>query len=99
MVAALRDVNGRYVGNRPVRLKKSNWKDGRTASRRGFGGWCCWFANLHSNHGGEPSVKEIPLKKPKGIRSYPKKVVLPPFENPCFVECSSQREVLVLSLV
>mmetsp|Transcript_112267 Transcript_112267/g.328324 ORF Transcript_112267/g.328324 Transcript_112267/m.328324 type:complete len:220 (-) Transcript_112267:88-747(-) len=27
MVAALRDVNGRYVGNRPVRLKKSNWKD------------------------------------------------------------------------
>jgi len=26
MVAALRDVNGRYVGNRPVRLKKSNWK-------------------------------------------------------------------------
>merc|ERR1719188_932170 len=27
MVAALRDVNGRYVGNRPVRLKKSNWKE------------------------------------------------------------------------
>mmetsp|Transcript_6584 Transcript_6584/g.14324 ORF Transcript_6584/g.14324 Transcript_6584/m.14324 type:complete len:220 (+) Transcript_6584:133-792(+) len=27
MVAALRDVNGRYVGNRPVRLKKSSWKD------------------------------------------------------------------------
>eukprot|EP00929_Paragymnodinium_shiwhaense_P108415 TRINITY_DN74741_c0_g1_i1.p1 TRINITY_DN74741_c0_g1~~TRINITY_DN74741_c0_g1_i1.p1 ORF type:complete len:220 (-),score=58.84 TRINITY_DN74741_c0_g1_i1:172-831(-) len=27
MVAALRDVNGKYVGNRPVRLKKSNWKD------------------------------------------------------------------------
>merc|ERR1719379_1385446 len=27
MVAALRDVNGRYVRNRPVRLKKSNWKD------------------------------------------------------------------------
>lgn len=25
-MAALRDVNGRYVGNRPVRLKKSNWK-------------------------------------------------------------------------
>merc|ERR1719515_106460 len=27
MVAALRDVNGRYVGNRPVRLKKSSYKD------------------------------------------------------------------------
>jgi hypothetical protein len=27
MVAALRDVNGRYVGNRPVRLKKSSWRD------------------------------------------------------------------------
>merc|ERR1719190_16377 len=27
MVAALRDVNCRYVGNRPVRLKKSSWKD------------------------------------------------------------------------
>lgn len=27
MVAALRDVNGKYVGNRPVRLKKSSWKD------------------------------------------------------------------------
>eukprot|EP00811_Abedinium_folium_P012995 NODE_22070_length_724_cov_2.969849.p3 GENE.NODE_22070_length_724_cov_2.969849~~NODE_22070_length_724_cov_2.969849.p3 ORF type:complete len:91 (-),score=36.69 NODE_22070_length_724_cov_2.969849:232-504(-) len=27
MVAALRDVDGRYVGNRPVRLKKSNWKE------------------------------------------------------------------------
>merc|ERR1719324_1463090 len=27
MVAALRDVNGKYVGNRPVRLKKSTWKD------------------------------------------------------------------------
>jgi len=27
MVAALRDVHFRYVGNRPVRLKKSNWKD------------------------------------------------------------------------
>merc|ERR1719262_585543 len=27
MVEALRDVNGRYVGNRPVRLKKSSWKD------------------------------------------------------------------------
>merc|ERR1719158_601632 len=27
MVAALRDVNGKYIGNRPVRLKKSSWKD------------------------------------------------------------------------
>merc|ERR1712135_252851 len=27
MVAALRDVHFRCVGNRPVRLKKSNWKD------------------------------------------------------------------------
>eukprot|EP00927_Polykrikos_kofoidii_P065376 TRINITY_DN61131_c0_g1_i1.p1 TRINITY_DN61131_c0_g1~~TRINITY_DN61131_c0_g1_i1.p1 ORF type:complete len:222 (-),score=51.30 TRINITY_DN61131_c0_g1_i1:139-804(-) len=34
MVAALRDVNGRYVGNRPVRLKKSNWKDKSIDSER-----------------------------------------------------------------
>merc|ERR1719190_176039 len=34
MVAALRDVNGRYVGNRPVRLKKSSWKDKSIDSER-----------------------------------------------------------------
>ena len=33
MVAALRDVNGRYVGNRPVRLKKSNWKEKQNTGR------------------------------------------------------------------
>merc|ERR1719159_2292268 len=27
MVAALRDVNGKYVGNRPIRLKKSAWRE------------------------------------------------------------------------
>jgi len=27
MIAALREVNGKYVGNRPIRLKKSSWKD------------------------------------------------------------------------
>merc|ERR1719240_464608 len=27
MVAALREVSGKYVGNRPIRLKKSTWKD------------------------------------------------------------------------
>jgi len=26
-VNALREMNGKYVGNRPVKLKKSNWKD------------------------------------------------------------------------
>jgi len=25
--SALRDMNGKYVGNRPVKLKKSRWKD------------------------------------------------------------------------
>merc|ERR1712066_1049901 len=34
MVAALRDVNGWYVGNRPVRLKKSSWKDKAIDSER-----------------------------------------------------------------
>merc|ERR1712039_464078 len=39
MVAALRDVNGRYVGNRPVRLKKSNWKDkGIDSEKNSHGG-------------------------------------------------------------
>eukprot|EP00747_Dinoflagellata_sp_TGD_P165470 gnl/TRDRNA2_/TRDRNA2_186774_c0_seq1.p1 gnl/TRDRNA2_/TRDRNA2_186774_c0~~gnl/TRDRNA2_/TRDRNA2_186774_c0_seq1.p1 ORF type:complete len:216 (+),score=64.31 gnl/TRDRNA2_/TRDRNA2_186774_c0_seq1:105-752(+) len=38
MVAALRDVNGRYVGNRPVRLKKSNWKDRAVDSDKSKGG-------------------------------------------------------------
>merc|ERR1719487_2249606 len=27
MIQALREVNGKYVGNRPIRLKKSAWKD------------------------------------------------------------------------
>merc|ERR1719158_896644 len=34
MVAALRDVNGRYVGNRPVRLKKSTWRDRNVDSEK-----------------------------------------------------------------
>merc|ERR1711957_575601 len=38
MVAALRDVNGRYVGNRPVRLKKSNWKDKGVDSEKNVNG-------------------------------------------------------------
>ena len=37
MVAALRDVNGRYVGNRPVRLKKSNWKERQFSAFFWFG--------------------------------------------------------------
>jgi len=27
MIAALREVQGKYVGNRPIRLKKSSWKE------------------------------------------------------------------------
>eukprot|EP00397_Hematodinium_sp_SG-2012_P061873 GEMP01082645.1.p1 GENE.GEMP01082645.1~~GEMP01082645.1.p1 ORF type:complete len:188 (+),score=26.30 GEMP01082645.1:46-609(+) len=27
MIAALREVQGKYIGNRPVRLKKSQWRD------------------------------------------------------------------------
>jgi len=27
MITALREVQGKYIGNRPVRLKKSTWKD------------------------------------------------------------------------
>mmetsp|Transcript_2092 Transcript_2092/g.3160 ORF Transcript_2092/g.3160 Transcript_2092/m.3160 type:complete len:91 (-) Transcript_2092:13-285(-) len=27
MIKALREVNGKYVGNRPIRLKKSNWRE------------------------------------------------------------------------
>lgn len=27
MVLALREVNGKYIGNRPCMLKKSNWED------------------------------------------------------------------------
>merc|ERR1719226_172324 len=38
MVAALRDINGRYVGNRPVRLKKSNWKEKRIDSEKNLNG-------------------------------------------------------------
>ncbi|KAJ3113586.1 RNA-binding protein 42, partial [Phlyctochytrium bullatum] len=26
-VRALREMNGKYVGNRPVKLRKSNWAD------------------------------------------------------------------------
>lgn len=26
-IKAMREMNGKYVGNRPIRLKKSNWKD------------------------------------------------------------------------
>lgn len=26
MIAALREMNGKYVGSRPVKLKKSNWQ-------------------------------------------------------------------------
>ena len=24
---AMREMNGKYVGNRPIKLKKSNWRD------------------------------------------------------------------------
>ena len=50
MVAALRDVNGRYVGNRPVRLKKSNWKEkqntGRVVGWQTHRWWWWWFKIL-----------------------------------------------------
>ena len=36
-LAALKDMEGAYVGGRPMRLKKSNWKD-RMKPARGHGG-------------------------------------------------------------
>eukprot|EP01135_Chromosphaera_perkinsii_P006053 Nk52_evm1s387 gene=Nk52_evmTU1s387 len=33
-VRAMREMNGKYVGNRPVKLRKSNWKDRNLATQR-----------------------------------------------------------------
>lgn len=27
LAAALKEMNGKYVGNRPIKLRKSNWKE------------------------------------------------------------------------
>ena len=34
MVSALREMNGKYVGNRPVKLKKSNWQKRNLTNNR-----------------------------------------------------------------
>lgn len=35
MVAALKEMNGKYVGNRPVKLRKSNWQKRSMTTERG----------------------------------------------------------------
>ena len=36
LAQAIREMNGKYIGNRPVQLKKSNWED-RTSKNQGSG--------------------------------------------------------------
>lgn len=33
-VKAMKEMNGKYIGNRPVKLRKSNWKDRNMDTRR-----------------------------------------------------------------
>lgn len=69
MVAALREINGKYIGNRPVVLKKSKWEDRSVAS------------DMHKNqllkYENLGQVKQKNLKKFRKLK--PNEVKKPPY--------------------
>merc|ERR1719324_1490765 len=72
MVAALRDVNGKYVGNRPVRLKKSTWKDRNCDSEKSRNSvtlkYCVPQDTRKQQKFKKPKVKQDPEKQKQRVK-------------------------------
>jgi RNA recognition motif-containing protein len=62
MIAALREVSGKYVGNRPIRLKKSTWKDRNIDSEKNARVPQLQFA-IEQDHKSITKFKKINAKK------------------------------------
>merc|ERR550514_1136796 len=62
MIAALREVSGKYVGNRPIRLKKSSWKDRNIDSEKNARVPQLQFA-IEQDHKSITKFKKINAKK------------------------------------
>merc|ERR1719274_511975 len=62
MIQALREVNGKYVGNRPIRLKKSAWKDRNIDSEKNARVPQLQFA-IEQDHKSITKFKKINAKK------------------------------------